>query len=86
MGGGGGALWRGREVDFVWSKGAGIAFSGVECSVGCGGVMGVWVFGGVFLSVFWGAGIAVGGLGVGCWLVILCLGTVWINRIYTICV
>ena len=70
---GGGALWRGREVDFVWSKGAGIAFSGVECSVGCGGVMGgVGFWRGISISVLgcWYCGWGVGGWVLACHIVL----------------
>ena len=74
FGGWGGALYGGgREIGFGWSKGAGIAFSGVECSVGCGGVMGgVGFWRGISISVLgcWYCGWRVGSWVLACHIVL----------------
>ena len=57
----------GGEIGFGWSKGAGMAFSGVGSSVGCGSIMGCGFLAGYFYQCFGVLVLRLGGweLGVG---------------------
>ena len=68
-GGRGGRSIAEGDIGFGWSRVAGIAFSGVGCSVGCGGIVGgVGFWRGISVSVLgcWYCGRGVGGWVLAC--------------------
>ena len=65
LGGGGVCSITGGEIGFGWSKGAGMAFSGVGSSVGCGSIMGCGFLAGYFYECFGVLVLRSGGWGLG---------------------